>query len=74
MIWAYHQSIKGFKHRRLVIFINGTFLYSKYNGCILCATRLDENNHDFALALTIMDFFIQLRVVYVLPKDSCDRL
>ncbi|XP_021602262.1 uncharacterized protein LOC110607453 [Manihot esculenta] len=55
MFWAYRQSIQGFKHCRPVIFVDGTFLYGKYSGCILCATGLDENNQIFPLAFAIVE-------------------
>ncbi|XP_021623810.1 uncharacterized protein LOC110623189 [Manihot esculenta] len=55
MFWAFKQSIEGFKHCRLVISIDGTFLYEKYTGCILCATALDGNNQLFQLAFAIVD-------------------
>ncbi|XP_058003986.1 uncharacterized protein LOC131180652 [Hevea brasiliensis] len=42
MFWAYKQTIEGFKNYRPVIFIDSTFLYGKYKGCLFCATTLDD--------------------------------
>ncbi|XP_058004075.1 uncharacterized protein LOC131180718 [Hevea brasiliensis] len=55
MFWAYKQTIEGFKNCRPVIFIDSTFLYGKYKGCLFCATTLDGNNHIFPIAWAIVD-------------------
>ncbi|XP_021624999.1 uncharacterized protein LOC110624190 [Manihot esculenta] len=55
MFWAFQQSIEGFKFCRPVIFVDGTFLYGKYSGCILCATGLDGNNMIFPLAFALVE-------------------
>ncbi|XP_021626971.1 uncharacterized protein LOC110625640 [Manihot esculenta] len=55
MFWAFKQSIEGFKYCRPVISIDGTFLYGKYTGYILCAIALDGNNKLFSLDFAIVD-------------------
>ncbi|XP_021595104.1 uncharacterized protein LOC110601981 [Manihot esculenta] len=80
MFWAYRQSIEGFKHCRPIIFVDGTFLYGKYSGCILCATGLDGNNQIFPLAFAIVEkedsdnwgwFMSCLRVYVTEREDLC---
>ncbi|XP_021602286.1 uncharacterized protein LOC110607473 [Manihot esculenta] len=80
MFWAFKQSIEGFKHCRPVISIDGTFLYGKYTGCILCATALDGNNQLFPLAFAIVDkedgdnwswFMDCLRIFVTNREDLC---
>ncbi|XP_021600710.1 uncharacterized protein LOC110606264 [Manihot esculenta] len=55
MFWAYRQSIEGFKHCQPVLFIDDTFLYGKYNRCILCTILLNGNNQIFPLAFAIIE-------------------
>lgn len=55
MFWVYYQSIDGFKHYRPILFVDGTFLYDKYNGYILCAIGLDGNNKIFPLVFAIVE-------------------
>ncbi|XP_057985419.1 uncharacterized protein LOC131170387 [Hevea brasiliensis] len=80
MFWAFKQTIKGFKHCRPVIFIDSTFLYGKYKGCLFCATGLDDNNHIFPIAWAIVDcentrnwdwFMSCLRVFVTDHSDIC---
>ncbi|XP_057985417.1 uncharacterized protein LOC131170386 [Hevea brasiliensis] len=80
MFWAYKQTIEGFKHCRLVIFIDLMFLYRKYKGCLFCATVLDGNNHIFPIAWAIVDcentrnwdwFMSCLRVFVTNQKGIC---
>ena len=55
MFWTLKQTIEGFKSCRPVIFVDGTFLYGKYRGMLLCACSLDSNNHIFPLAFVVVD-------------------
>ncbi|XP_021598925.2 uncharacterized protein LOC110604952 [Manihot esculenta] len=80
MFWAFKQSIEGFKYCRPVVSIDGTFLYGKYTGCILCATAFDGNNQLFPLAFAIVDkedgdnwswFLDCLRIFVTNREDLC---
>ncbi|KAL0016210.1 hypothetical protein SO802_003279 [Lithocarpus litseifolius] len=48
--WTFGPSIEGFQHCRLVISIDGTFLYCKYRGTLLIALSWDGDNRLFPLA------------------------
>ena len=54
VFWAFHPSIKGFKHCHHVLTIDGTHLYGKYKGTVMIAMGCDGNNQLFphAFALT----------------------
>ncbi|XP_073099106.1 uncharacterized protein [Elaeis guineensis] len=52
--WSFAPSIEGFKHCRLIISIDATFLYRKYHEKLMIAT-VDENNQIFLLAFAIVD-------------------
>ncbi|XP_058006462.1 uncharacterized protein LOC131181622 [Hevea brasiliensis] len=80
IFWAFKQTIEGFKHCRLVIFIDSTFLYGNYKGCLFCATGLDGNKHIFPIAWAIVDcentrnwdwFMSCLRVFVTDQSDIC---
>ena len=53
MFWSFKPSIKGFEHCHLVLSIDGTHLYRKYQGTLLIAMRCDGNNQLFPLAFAI---------------------
>ena len=53
--WAFHPSIEGFKHGRLVLTIDGTHLYGKYNDIVMIAMGCDRNNQLFPLAFALTD-------------------
>ncbi|KAL4569800.1 hypothetical protein LXL04_025444 [Taraxacum kok-saghyz] len=48
--WAFAPCIKGFKHFRPVISIDGTHLYGKYKGTMMIAIGVDGNNQILPLA------------------------
>jgi hypothetical protein len=39
--WCFPQCVEAFKHCRLVISVDGTFLTRKYRGVLLIATGVD---------------------------------
>lgn len=41
---AFSASVEGFKHCRPVLFVDGTFMKSRYKGMLLAATGKDGNN------------------------------
>ena len=53
--WAFHPSIEGFKHCRLVLTIDGTHLYGKYNDIVMIAMGCDRNNQLFPLTFALTD-------------------
>ena len=55
VFWDFSPSIEGFQHCRLVISIDGTFLYSKYRGMLLIASTWDSDNRLFPLAFAIVE-------------------
>ncbi|KAJ9675204.1 hypothetical protein PVL29_024234 [Vitis rotundifolia] len=55
VFWAFGACVEGFKHCRLVIQIDVTFLYGKYIGKLLIATSIDANGHIFPLAFAIVE-------------------
>ena len=55
VFWAFGPSIEGFQHCRLVISIDGTFLYGKYRGTLLIASTRDGDNRLFPLAFAIVE-------------------
>ena len=52
--WTFRLSVKGFKHYKPIIQIDGTFLYGKYMGKLLIATSIDGNGHVFPLRLQLL--------------------
>ena len=50
VFWSFSLCISGFKYYKLVINIDGTHLYSKYQGKLLVAMATDANNKVFPLA------------------------
>ncbi len=54
MFWSFKQTIEGFKHCWLVIYIDSIFLYEKYKGCLFCATALNKNNLIFPLYVLLL--------------------
>ena len=55
VFWAFGPSIEGFQYCRLVISIDGTFLYGKYRGTLLIASMWNGDNKLFPLAFAIME-------------------
>ena len=55
MFWDFGAYVEGFKHCRLVIQIDGTFLYGKYIGKLFIATSIDANGHIFPLGFAIVE-------------------
>ena len=55
VFWTFRLSVKGFKHCKPIIQIDGTFLYEKYMGKLLIATSIDANGHIFPFVFAIVD-------------------
>ena len=55
VFWSFSPCIDGFKYCKLVISINRTHLYGKYQGKLLVAMAADANNKVFPLAFTVVD-------------------
>ena len=58
LFWAIGAAIEGFKHCRLIIQIDGTFLYGKYTRKLLIATSIDGDGHFFPLAFALVEEII----------------
>ena len=55
VLWTFGASIAGFRSCRLVISIDSTHLYEKYQRSLLIATSCDANNGLFLLAFAIIE-------------------
>jgi len=55
VFWSFGPCIDGFKYCKLVISIDGTHLYGKYQGKLLVAMATDANNKVFSLAFVVVD-------------------
>jgi len=55
VFWAYKPCIDTFDHLKLLIQIDGTFLYRKYKGTLLIATSQDGDKHVVLLAFVIVE-------------------
>ena len=55
VFWAFTPSIKGFTHCRLILSIDGTYLYAKYKGILLIAMGYNSNNQLFPFAFAIIE-------------------
>ena len=55
VFWAFAPCIKGFRHCKPVISIDGTHLYGKYQGVLLIAMATDANKKVLPLAFAVMD-------------------
>ena len=55
VFWSFGPCISGFKYCKLVISIDGTHLYGKYQEKLLVAMATDANNKVFPLAFTVVD-------------------
>nr|XP_023897356.1 uncharacterized protein LOC112009253 [Quercus suber] len=68
VFWSFGPSIDGFKYCKLVISIDGTHLYGKYQGKLLVAMATDVNNKVFPLAFAVVVFTTPQR--YDWPRDT----
>ena len=55
VFWIFAPCIEGFRHCKLVISIDGTHLYGKYQGVLLIAMATDANNKVLPLTFTVVD-------------------
>ena len=55
VFWAFRPCIVGFKKCRLVISIDATHLYGKYNGKLMIAMATDANNKIYLVAFAIVE-------------------
>ena len=55
VFWDFGAFIEGFKSCRLLIQIDGTFLYGQYKGKLLIATSIDLNGQILPLAFAIVE-------------------
>jgi len=55
IFWSFGQCIEAFRHCRLVICVDGTFLSSKYQGTLLTAIIADANNQIIPLAYAVVE-------------------
>ncbi|XP_062089137.1 uncharacterized protein LOC133795697 [Humulus lupulus] len=78
MYLAFANSIKGRKHCRPLIVIDGTYLKTSFGGTLFTASTMDANNNIFPLAFGIEDskndsswlwFFTKLKETYGKRED-----
>ncbi|XP_028090240.1 uncharacterized protein LOC114290493 [Camellia sinensis] len=55
VLWAFKPTIEGFKYCRLVICIDGTHLYRKYESKIVAATAVIAADKVIPLAFVVVD-------------------
>ncbi|XP_059285944.1 uncharacterized protein LOC132039488 [Lycium ferocissimum] len=76
----YGACIRGYKHMRKVVAIDGTHLYGKYKGVLLSTIAHDTENHIYPIAFCVVDkecdeswtyFFEQLRYIIADEPDLC---
>ncbi|XP_060179031.1 uncharacterized protein LOC132609179 [Lycium barbarum] len=77
---AYGACIRGYKHMRKVITVDGTHLYDKYEGVLFSAAAQDTENYIYPIAFCVADkecyeswtyFFEQLRYIIADEPDMC---
>ncbi|KAK6151822.1 hypothetical protein DH2020_014457 [Rehmannia glutinosa] len=80
LFMAISASIKGWRHCRHVIVVDGTFLKASYGGTLLSACTQDGNGSIFPLLFLIVDyendgswvwFFIKIRQTFGLREGMC---
>ena len=54
--WSFGQCITAFKHCRLVLSIDGTFLTGRYKGTIMVATAHSSNDNVLPVAFGLVPF------------------
>ncbi|XP_015936808.2 uncharacterized protein LOC107462691 [Arachis duranensis] len=82
VFWSYYPCIRGFRHCKPVVQVDGTHLYGKYKGCLLVAVSQDGNNNivpiAFAIAFAIVEgetsdawhFFLSNLRQHVVTRDG----
>jgi len=55
LFWAFHHCIEGFKFCKLVIHVDGTWLYGKYKGTLLLAVAHDGNNKTISIVFALVE-------------------
>ncbi|KAM3283211.1 hypothetical protein P3S67_026856 [Capsicum chacoense] len=77
---AFGDCIQGYVHMRKVIAVDGTHLYSKYEGVLLSAVAQDTKNYIFPIAFCVVDkendaswtfFFQKLKSIIEDEPDLC---
>ncbi|KAK6153435.1 hypothetical protein DH2020_013074 [Rehmannia glutinosa] len=81
VFWAFKPCIDAFQYCRLVISVDGTYLYTKYRYKMLTVVTLDANQRVLPLAYAIVDegtfnswnWFLQMLSTYVIRgrEDVC---
>nr|KYP50944.1 hypothetical protein KK1_027304 [Cajanus cajan] len=54
VFWTFKPCIDGFRYCKLIVQVDGTFLYGKYKGTVLVAVAQDGNNKIFTIAFAIV--------------------
>jgi hypothetical protein len=75
--WCFPQCAEAFRHYRLVLSIDGTFLLGKYMGTLLVAISCDADNALVPLAFALVErenkdswgWFMRLVQVHVIGPD-----
>ncbi|XP_057723926.1 uncharacterized protein LOC130939878 [Arachis stenosperma] len=55
VFWSYYSFIRAFRHCKLIVQVDGTHLYGKYNGCLLVAVSQDGNNNIVPIVFAIVE-------------------
>nr|XP_012571262.2 uncharacterized protein LOC105852148 [Cicer arietinum] len=78
LFWSFQPCIRGFDHCKLVVSVDGTWLYGKYCGTLLMAIAQDGNGHTIPIAYAIVEgetsdgwfFFLSRLRMFVTPQPN----
>ena len=55
VLWSFVPCVNAFAYYKLIVQVDGTWLYEKYTSTLLIATTQDEANHIFPIAYAIIE-------------------
>ncbi|CAK8578221.1 unnamed protein product [Lathyrus sativus] len=78
LFWAFRPCINGFAYCKLIVQVDGTWLYGKYRGTLLTAVAQDGNANIFPVAFALVEgetkeawsFFLRNLRLHVTPQPN----
>jgi len=78
VFWTFKSCIDGFPFWKLIVQVDGTFLYGRYRGTLLVAIAQDGRNNIFSIAFAIVEgeiaeawfFFLNNLRTHVTPQQN----
>ncbi|XP_025616457.1 uncharacterized protein [Arachis hypogaea] len=78
LFWTFSPCVEAFQHCKLLVSIDGTYLYGKYGGTLLLAIAQDENSNILPIAFALVEgknaeswsFFLSNRRTHVTPQED----